>query len=87
MTFSGENERTQIEINNDCWAECDEPELTRRRNEFARTAARILGEQLSAEQTRETLIKSNSHRLNEGTHGAEFDTLRFNQCVPGNEES
>ncbi len=33
-------------------------------------------------QPRETLIKSNSTRSNEGTHGSEFDTLRFNQRIP-----
>ena len=31
---------------------------------------------------RETLIKSNSPRSNEGTHGAEFDALRFIQRIP-----
>ena len=31
---------------------------------------------------RETLNKSNSPRSNEGTHGAEFDTLRFIQRIP-----
>ena len=35
---------------------------------------------------RETLIKSNSPRSNAHTHAAEFDTLRFNQRVPGNAE-
>ena len=33
-------------------------------------------------ETKEALIKSNSPRSNNETHAAEFDTLRFNQCIP-----
>ena len=32
--------------------------------------------------SRKTLNKSNSTRSNEGTHGSEFDTLRFIQRIP-----
>ena len=31
---------------------------------------------------RETLIKTKSPRSNEGTHAADFVTLRFNQRIP-----
>ena len=36
----------------------------------------------SFSMTRETLIKTKSPRSNGHTHGADFDTLRFNQRIP-----
>ena len=36
----------------------------------------------SFSMTRETLIKSKSPRSNGHTHGADFDTLRYNQRIP-----
>jgi len=42
-----------IEINESGWSGCTEDELSRRRNEFLRTAARLLWEQRSDERTAE----------------------------------